>query len=104
MSPQKVEMTNEGVFYTFDYGSIPHNFLSTIFVEIIDEDRTASHLQVLSTCGCTVPTLNKKDNVYSTSITYDTTRKGRFHKQIQVPFKEKGVNKKIIFNIKGIVE
>lgn len=103
MSPGKVDMTNEGVFYTFDYGDIPFKSDSEIVVKLIDESGKIANLQVLPTCGCTVSSVNKNGNEYEAKITYDTSRKGRFHKQLHVPYKEGWSNKKIIINIKGTV-
>jgi len=103
-SPEKAEMTTEGAFTTFSYiNNIPYGGDSTLTVELLDEEGSITNLQVLPTCGCTVSSVEKEGNTYTATIVYDTTRRGRFNKQLQVPYKSKGSSKKIIFNIKGTV-
>lgn len=103
-SPQRVTMTNTGIFYTFDYGVIPFDSSGQIFIEITDETGDVKNLKVNSTCGCAIPHFEKEDNKYTVSIIYDTKRRGNFTKQIKVPYKEGFISKQLIFNITGTVQ
>lgn len=100
-SPDKADISNEGAFYNLDYKNLEYGADSTLVVEITDTSGKVKSLRGVPTCGCTVSTVTQEGNVYTMTIVYDSLRKGRFHKQIQVPYKEGFSQKKIIFNIKG---
>lgn len=102
-SPDKVTMEKEGIFYNFDYGIIPFESNSKIYVDIVEEKNNVKNLNIKSTCGCTVPSLVKEGNTHKIEIEYDTKRKGLFAKQLIVTYKKNLSSQKIIFNIKGQV-
>lgn len=103
-SPLKVDMTQEGSFYTFTYKNLTYDSDSKIFIDIIDDNNSIKNLIIRPTCGCTIAGLNKDGNTYTAEIVYDTKRRGTFTKQLLVNYREGLSGKKIIFNIKGNVQ
>jgi len=101
---QGIIHTSDASSETFDFGTVPKNYNTTLKVYI--EGNNLSELVTKSTCGCTVAEPQRENNnLYSIVITYKDSHIAKpFGKTITVDVKEEGVEKRKTIKIKGIIK
>lgn len=102
LSPDKVKMEKQGIFFNFDYGFIAYDSDSKIGLRI-DLEGAKDHT-VKSSCGCTIPKIDKQgDSIYNMEISYDTKRAGFFKKTATFQYTKNNIKNAINFVITGTV-
>lgn len=84
-----------------DYGEIKIGQETDVRFLIHDEQDNMKELFVSASCGCTVPTFEKKDKKILLEIVYNTKRVGEFTKTVVFEFTRNKIDYKKVFKITG---
>lgn len=88
--------------YIADYKEIPYQYDSNIDLLILNED--IRDLKVSTSCGCTSAKPEVTDKGIKLNIKYDTLRVGNFEKAVRLSYKQGGIPKQTVVNIRGTVK
>lgn len=87
-----------------NYGTLKIGEPTHVELKITDVDNNMTNISAGSSCGCTIPKLEKKGNVITFQIDYDTKRKGDFNKTVVLSYKKNNMKFEKIFKITGKTE
>lgn len=103
LSSDIVTMTIEDKI-SLDYGDIKKGAKATFQLSVRDKKNLVTKLEVLSSCGCTVPSISKKGETYFVSVKYDSLRVGKINKNITFRLVREGLTYNFKANIVGNVK
>lgn len=104
ISTTPLDIKVEGNETILDYGKIKIGQETDVQLLIRDEKDNMTDISVQTSCGCTVPKLEKKGKVINLQIKYDTKRQGEFNKTVVLSYKQNNMNFQKVFKIKGKTE
>lgn len=79
-----------------DYGKVKYKTDSEVNI-VLDHNNSLKVKRVLTSCGCTTPKLDKKENRTNLSVKYDTKIKGKANRKLEVLYAKE--NRQEILNI-----
>ena len=102
-SPSIGNLTKEGKYYYYNFGTIKFNSDTKATLLFLAKEEL-NNFKVISSCGCTKPEFLRNEFGYLISVSYDTKIIGEFDKQVSISYLNQHQKKEYLtFWIKGCV-